>query len=71
MRRQGHRFGQMICLLLLALGGIVATTALSGCGSSNGSGFGSGGNKGTPYTIAIKATSGTVSHATTVTLTVQ
>jgi hypothetical protein len=71
MRRQGRRFGQMICLLLLALGGIVATTVLSGCGSSNGSGFGGGGNKGTPYTVAIKATSGTVSHSTTVTLTIQ
>ena len=70
MRRQGRRFGQMVCLLLLALGGIVATTALSGCGSSNGAGFNKPG-QGTPYTIAIKATSGAVTHSTTVTLTLQ
>jgi hypothetical protein len=70
MRREGRRFGQMICLLLLALGGIVATAALSGCGSNNG-GFGKGGGQGTTYTIAVKATSGSVSHSTTVTLTVQ
>jgi len=70
MRRHGRRFGQMVCLLLLAFGGIVATTALTGCGTSNGGSTG-GGNKGTPYTIAIKATSGTVSHSTTVTLTLE
>ncbi|MGB9031388.1 MAG: putative Ig domain-containing protein, partial [Acidobacteriaceae bacterium] len=70
MRRHGRRFGQMVCLLLLALGGIAATTALSGCGSSNGTGFNTT-TKGTQYTIAIKATSGTVSHSTTVTLTLQ
>ncbi len=63
MRRQGRRFGKMICLLLLALGGIAATAALSGCGSNNGVTT-------TPqtYTITVTATSGTITHTTTVTL---
>jgi hypothetical protein len=58
MRRNGRWLGRFFCLLLLALGGIAATTALSGCGSN------SGGTKktttGTEYTITVQATSGGV-----------
>ena len=69
MRRHGRRFGRLICLLLLALGGVAATTALSGCGSSPGGSSKTGG--GTNYTITVTATSGTVTHTSTVTLTLQ
>jgi CSLREA domain-containing protein len=69
MRRHGRRFGRLICLLLLALGCVAATTALSGCGSSPGGSSKTGG--GTNYTITVTATSGTVTHTSTVTLTLQ
>jgi len=65
MRRQGRQFGRMICLFLLALGGVVAVTALSGCGSSSGK----TNNNPQTYTITVTATSGTITHNTTVTLT--
>jgi CSLREA domain-containing protein len=69
MRRNGQRLARFICLLLLALGGIAATTALTGCGSSTG-GSNNNGN-GTDYTITVTATSGSATQTTTVTLTVQ
>ena len=69
MRRNGQRLARFVCLLLLALGGVVATTALSGCGSSTG-GSNHNGN-GTQYTITVTATSGSVSQNTTVMLTLQ
>jgi hypothetical protein len=69
MRRSGQKLGRFICLLLLALAGIAATTALSGCGSS------AGGTttvpQGTQYTITVTATSGSVTQNTTVTLTIE
>jgi len=69
MRRNGQRLARVVCLLLLALGGIAATTALSGCGSSSGASSKSG--NGTQYTITVTAASGSVAQNTTVTLTVQ
>jgi hypothetical protein len=69
MRRNGQRLGRFICLLFLALAGIAATTALSGCGSSSG-----GTTKvpqGTQYTITVTATSGSVTQNATVTLTIE
>ena len=67
MRRHGRRFGRMICLLLLALGGVVATAALSGCGSNGGQKNG----QETIYAITVTATSGTVTHTSMVDLTVE
>ena len=64
MRRNGQRFGRFVCLLLLALAGVVATAALSGCGASSGAA------KGNTYTIVVTATSGSVTQSTSVTLTV-
>ncbi|HEY1500091.1 MAG TPA: putative Ig domain-containing protein [Acidobacteriaceae bacterium] len=67
MRRNGKKFGQFLGLLLLALAGIAATTALSGCGTSPGGSTTTG--SGTQYTITVTATSGSVSQNTTVTVT--
>jgi len=69
MRRNGRRLSRMICLLLLALGGVVATTALSGCGSNGGSGQKT--SQGTLYTITVAGTTGADTHTATVTLTVE
>jgi ABC-type Fe3+-hydroxamate transport system substrate-binding protein len=69
MRRNGQRLARFVCLLLLALGGIVATTALSGCGSNSGGTTKN--DNGTQYTITVTAASGSVNPTTTVTLTLQ
>jgi hypothetical protein len=70
IRRHGRQLSRMICLLLLALGGIMATTALSGCGSNNNFN-GQKTPQGTLYTITVTGTSGAVTHTSTVTLTLQ
>ncbi len=66
MRRQGQRFGRFLCLLLLAVAGVAATAALTGCGTS-------GYIHASPqnYTITITGTSGGVQQATTVSLSLQ
>jgi hypothetical protein len=66
MRRQGQRFGRFMCLLLLALAGVVATTALTGCGASVYHVL-------TPhsYTITVTGTSGGAQQSTTVNLSLQ
>jgi hypothetical protein len=65
MRRNGQKFSRYLGLLLLALAGVAATTALSGCGSNPG------GKTGTSYTINVTATSGSVTQTTAVTVTVK
>ena len=65
MRRNGQRLGRFLALLLLALAGVAATTALSGCGSNSGA------SKGTDYTITVTATSGSATVNTTVTVTLK
>jgi len=67
MRRAGKRLSREISLLLLLMIGAAAMTALSGCGSTNGF-FG---QPQKTYTITATVTSGTVSHSTNLTLTVQ
>ncbi len=69
MRRNGQRLARFVCLLLLALGGIAVTTALSGCASNSGGT--SKTTNGTQYTIIVTATSGSVNPTATVTLTLQ
>ena len=69
MRRNGQRLGRYLGLILLALAGIAATTALSGCGSSSGASSKKG--QTTTYTITVTATSGSVTENTTVTLAIQ
>jgi hypothetical protein len=67
MRRVGQRLGKMSSILMLMVFGLAATAALCGCGSVNGF-FGQSQQV---YTVTVTATSGTVSHSTDLTLTVQ
>lgn len=67
MRRAGRGLQKLGCLLTLLMAG-VAVAGLSGCGSK-GDGF--LGQQNQSYTVVITATSGTLSHSTSVTLNVQ
>jgi formate hydrogenlyase subunit 3/multisubunit Na+/H+ antiporter MnhD subunit len=66
-RRLGKTLGRTIATGLLLATGAVAMAGLSGCGA--GSGFFS--QPPQTYTITVTATSGTLSRATTITLTVE
>ena len=63
LRRQGRRLSGFICLLLLALAGTAATATLTGCGAQYHDV-----NPQQSYTLTVTATSGSVQHASTVTL---
>jgi hypothetical protein len=67
LRRTGKRLGRMMCALLLLAAGMAAVAGMSGCGST--SGFFA--QQQQSYTVTITATSGALSHSTTVTLTVE
>ncbi len=67
MRRTGKRLSRMLSVLLLLIAGMTAISSLSGCGS--GTGFFAQQQK--TYTMIVTATSATLSHSTTVTLTVE
>jgi hypothetical protein len=67
LRRAGKRLGRTISLLLLLAVGMTVMAGLSGCGSNSGF-FG---QQQKTYTVLVTATSGTLSHSTTVTLTVK
>ncbi|MGA8428558.1 MAG: Ig-like domain repeat protein [Candidatus Sulfotelmatobacter sp.] len=67
IRRSAGKHGRLALLLLLSLCGI-SLIGLTGCGSKD-SGF--LGNPQTNYTLTVTATSGALSHSTTLTLTVQ
>lgn len=66
-RRTGRRLQTLLVLVIVGLGSLGALIGMAGCGSSNGF-FGQ-----TPqnYIITVTATSGSLSHSTTVTLTVE
>jgi sugar lactone lactonase YvrE len=66
LRKAGKRFGRMLSILLLLGAGLAAMAGLNGCGSG---GFLSQAQK--SYTVTVTATSGTLSHSTSVTLTVE
>jgi hypothetical protein len=66
-RRLGKTLGRTIFTLLVLAAGASAMAGLSGCGTNNGF-FG---QPSQTYTITVTATSGTLSHATTVTLTIE
>jgi sugar lactone lactonase YvrE len=67
LRRVAKRLGRTTSLLLMLAVGLAAMAGLSGCGSS--SGFFAQHQQ--TYTVTITATSGTLSHSTTVLLTVE
>jgi hypothetical protein len=66
-RRLGKTLGRTIFTLLLLVAGASAMAGLSGCGTNSGF-FG---QPSQTYTMTVTATSGTLSHSTSVTLTVQ
>jgi hypothetical protein len=68
LRRAGKQMPRTLSLLLLAAAGFAAGAGVSGCGST-GSGF--FGHPEQTYSVVITATSGSISHSTTVTLIVQ
>jgi sugar lactone lactonase YvrE len=67
LRRCSRRLRRTASMLLLFAAGLAAVSALSGCGSATGL-FS---QRQQTYTVTITATSGTLSHSTTVLLTVE
>ncbi|MGA2569845.1 MAG: MBG domain-containing protein, partial [Terracidiphilus sp.] len=61
MRRHGRNLRRLLCIALLLIGG--AATLLTGCGGHS--------SPPVSYTVTATATSGTLQHSTTFTLTVQ
>jgi hypothetical protein len=69
LRKAGRRFGRMlpILLLLLLIAGMAAVAGMSGCNST----IGFFGQAQQSYTVGVTGTSGTLSHTSNVTLTVE
>jgi hypothetical protein len=67
LRALRQRLGGTISLLLWAVAGVGAMAALGGCGATSGL-FA---DQAKTYTVTVTATSGTLSHATSLTLTVK
>jgi hypothetical protein len=67
LRALRNRLWATISLLLLAVSGVGAMAALGGCGATSGL-FA---DQAKTYTVTVTATSGTLSHATSLTLTVK
>jgi hypothetical protein len=68
MRRGGRALQRCGLMLLLLIAGLGATAGLMGCGAKSSGYFGQAEQT---YHVVITATSGPLSHSTTVTLTVQ
>jgi len=67
LRRAGRRFGRMLPVLLLLIAGMAAMAGMSGCNST----IGFFGQAQQSYTVGVTGTSGTLSHTSNVTLTVE
>jgi sugar lactone lactonase YvrE len=67
MRRAGKRMSRLLSVILLLGAGMVAIAGLSGCNST----VGFFGQAPKTYTVTVAGTSGSLSHSTTVTLTVE
>jgi CSLREA domain-containing protein len=67
LRKAGRRFGRMLPVLLLLLAGMAAMAGMSGCNST----IGFFGQAQQSYTVGVTGTSGTLSHTSNVTLTVE
>ncbi len=63
LRKTGRLFSRMLPILLLLIAGMAAAAGLSGCGGSS--------SKPQSYNVTVTATSGTLSHTSNVTLTVE
>jgi hypothetical protein len=68
IRRTGARLGRLLCALLVVMAGCGLVAGLSGCGSTSSGFFGQPQQS---YSIVVTGTSGSLSHSTTVVLTVQ
>jgi CSLREA domain-containing protein len=68
MRKTAKRLERVLCLLLLFGASISAVTGLTGCGTGGNGYFGQSQQT---YAVIVTGTSGTLSHSTTVTLTVE
>lgn len=73
LRRHAQNLRKMICVMILVMGGTIVMLTSSCGGTHSGPGTGGGSSQQTPenYALTITATSGTLQHSTTVTLTVQ
>jgi hypothetical protein len=67
LRKNGRRIKQLLCLVLVVLGGLLTTSAMTGCASKSGF-FNQAPQN---YTVTITATCGSVQHSSQVTLNVQ
>jgi hypothetical protein len=67
LRKSGNRLGRMLAVVLLAGAGMAAMTGLSGCGSNTG--FFAQAQRSYPMTVTVA--SGSLSHTSTITLTVE
>jgi sugar lactone lactonase YvrE len=68
LRRAGKRMRRTLSVLLLAAAALAVGAGVSGCGSTNSGFFG---HPQQAYSVVITATSGSISHSTTVALIVQ
>jgi hypothetical protein len=68
MRRKGKHLSRLIMMLLLFAAGVTAAMSLTGCGGTANSYFGQPQQS---YTLTVTGTAGTLSHSTTITLTVE
>jgi hypothetical protein len=66
-RRAGRRLSRLVSVLLLAIAGMAAMAGLSNCGSMTSAADQSPQS----YTVTVTASSGALSHSTTITLTVE
>jgi hypothetical protein len=67
LRKSGKRLGRLLSVLLLLGAGMAAMAGLSGCGSNTG--FFAQTQQ--SYTVTVTVSSGSLSHTSTVTLTVE
>ena len=68
LRKNSKRLSRILTILVLVVAGITASIGMTGCGAGAGGFFGQSPQT---YTVTITGTSGTLSHSTTFTLTIE